>query len=115
MAISKQYRRERIKMRIRKKDTGLLPRLSVFMSNKEIYAQIINDSEKKTLVVASSKEKTFEASGTKTEKAKAVGTILAERAKEAKIEQVFFDRNGYLYHGRVKALADAAREAGLIF
>jgi large subunit ribosomal protein L18 len=115
MAISKQYRRERIKMRIRKKDTGLLPRLSVFRSNKEIYAQIINDAEGKTLVAASSKEKTFEIAGTKVEKAKVVGTMLAERAKEAKIAQVFFDRNGYLYHGRVKALADAAREAGLIF
>jgi large subunit ribosomal protein L18 len=115
MAISKQYRRERIKMRIRKKDTGLLPRLSVFRSNKEIYAQIINDAEGKTLVAASSKEKTFEAAGTKVEKAKAVGTMIAERAKDAKIAQVFFDRNGYLYHGRVKALADAAREAGLIF
>ncbi|MDR0763726.1 MAG: 50S ribosomal protein L18 [Bacteroidales bacterium] len=115
MAISKQYRRERIKMRIRKRDTGLLPRLSVFRSNKEIYAQIVNDAEGKTLVAASSKEKEFEVTGTKTEKAKAVGTALAERAKEAKVARVFFDRNGYLYHGRVKALADAAREAGLIF
>ncbi len=117
MAITKRYRRERIKMRIRKKISGstVAPRLSVFRSNRDIYAQIINDETGKTLVQASSKEKSFSFQGTKTEKAAEVGKILAERAKAASIEQVVFDRNGYLYHGRVKSLADGAREGGLKF
>ena len=117
MAITKSYRRTRIKMRIRKKVTGNaeMPRLSVFRSNRDIYAQIINDLDGKTLVQASSKEKTFSAKGTKTERSAEVGKLLAERAKSAGIEKVAFDRNGYLYHGRVKALADCAREAGLKF
>ena len=117
MAITKRYRRERIKMRIRKKVSGsaAAPRLSVFRSNRDIYAQIINDETGKTLVQASSKEKSFDFQGTKTEKAAQVGKILAERAKEASIDQVVFDRNGYLYHGRVKSLADGARESGLKF
>ncbi len=117
MAITKRYRRERIKMRIRKKVSGsaAAPRLSVFRSNRDIYAQIINDETGKTLVQASSKEKSFDFQGTKTEKAAQVGKILAERAKEASIDQVVFDRNGYLYHGRVKSLADGAREGGLKF
>lgn len=104
-------------MRIRKKVYGRedMPRLSVFRSNKDIYAQIINDAEGKTLVAASSREKDFNAAGNKSERAKAVGKILAERAQQAGISQVVFDRNGYLYHGRVKSLADAAREAGLKF
>ncbi|MEG1498354.1 MAG: 50S ribosomal protein L18 [Bacteroidales bacterium] len=117
MAITKKYRRTRIKMRIRKRITGSkdMPRLSVFRSNKEIYAQIINDAEGKTLVTASSKEKEFAGTGNKSEKSKIVGKTLAERAQSAGISQVIFDRNGYLYHGRVKSLADAAREAGLKF
>lgn len=117
MAITKRYRRERIKMRIRKKVSGsaAAPRLSVFRSNRDIYAQIINDETGKTLVQASSKEKSFDFQGTKTEKAAQVGKILAKRAKEASIDQVVFDRNGYLYHGRVKSLADGAREGGLKF
>lgn len=117
MAITKAFRRARIKMRIRKKVYGRedMPRLSVFRSNKDIYAQIINDAEGKTLVAASSREKDFNAAGNKSERAKAVGKILAERAQQAGISQVVFDRNGYLYHGRVKSLADAAREAGLKF
>ncbi len=117
MAITKAFRRARIKMRIRKKVYGRedMPRLSVFRSNKDIYAQIINDAEGKTLVAASSREKDFKAAGNKSERAKAVGKILAERAQQAGISQVVFDRNGYLYHGRVKSLADAAREAGLKF
>lgn len=117
MAITKLYRRTRIKMRIRKKvsGTGEMPRLSVFRSNRDIYAQIINDLDGKTLVQASSKEKSFTVKGTKTEQSVEVGKILAERAKNAGISQVVFDRNGYLYHGRVKALADGAREAGLKF
>ena len=104
-------------MRIRKKVSGsaAAPRLSVFRSNRDIYAQIINDETGKTLVQASSKEKSFDFQGTKTEKAAQVGKILAERAKEASIDQVVFDRNGYLYHGRVKSLADGAREGGLKF
>lgn len=104
-------------MRIRKKVYGRqdMPRLSVFRSNSEIYAQIINDAEGKTLVAASSKEKEFNATGSKSEKAQAVGKMLAERALAAGISSVVFDRNGYLYHGRVKSLADAAREAGLKF
>lgn len=117
MAITKTYRRARIKMRIRKKISGSaeMPRLSVYRSNRDIYAQIINDNDGKTLVFASSKEKGFSAQGTKTEKAAQVGKVLAERAKSAGIERVVFDRNGYLYHGRVKSLADGAREAGLKF
>lgn len=104
-------------MRIRKKISGTpeMPRLSVYRSNRDIYAQIINDADGKTLVFASSKEKAFEGKGTKTEKAVIVGKMLAERAKAANITTVVFDRNGYLYHGRVKALADGAREAGLKF
>lgn len=107
----------RIKMRIRKKITGSkeMPRLSVFRSNRDIYAQIIDDHDGKTLVQASSKEKSFAVKGTKSERSAEVGKILAERAKSAGISQVVFDRNGYLYHGRVKALADGAREAGLKF
>lgn len=117
MAITKTYRRLRIKMRIRKKVAGSkeMPRLSVFRSNRDIYAQIIDDSEGKTLVQASSKEKSFTSKGTKSERSVEVGKILAERAKSAGISQVVFDRNGYLYHGRVKALAEGAREAGLKF
>lgn len=104
-------------MRIRKKITGSkeMPRLSVFRSNRDIYAQIIDDHDGKTLVQASSKEKSFAVKGTKSERSAEVGKILAERAKSAGISQVVFDRNGYLYHGRVKALADGAREAGLKF
>lgn len=117
MAITKTYRRERIKMRIRKKSYGSqdMPRLSVYRSNKDIYAQIINDDQGKTLVTASSREKDFKSSGNKSEVSHLVGKIIAERALSAGISQVVFDRNGYLYHGRVKSLADAAREAGLKF
>lgn len=112
------YRRARIKMRIRKVVSGTAdrPRLSVFRSNQEIYAQVIDDLAGRTLAAASSREKGIsEKTATKTEKAKQVGTLIAERAKEAGIDQVVFDRSGYLYHGRVKALADAAREGGLKF
>lgn len=117
MAITKTYRRNRIKQRIRKRIAGTseMPRLSVFRSNKEIYAQIINDAESKTLVAAGSREKAFESKGSKSEMAKVVGKTIAERAIAAGITNVVFDRNGYLYHGRVKSLADAAREGGLKF
>jgi large subunit ribosomal protein L18 len=114
----KVYRRARIKLRIRKiiKGTTEKPRLSVFRSNKEIYAQVIDDMTGVTVVSASSREKgIIEKKVTKTEKAKLVGNLIAERAKEAGLQGVVFDRNGYLYHGRVKSLAEAAREGGLKF
>ncbi|MDG1148108.1 MAG: 50S ribosomal protein L18 [Crocinitomicaceae bacterium] len=114
MAFSKITRRAKIKRRIRKKITGtsLMPRLSVFRSNKQIYAQIIDDSTGKTLISATSfNNKT--AKGTKIEQAAVVGKEVAEKAIKAGIEKAVFDRNGYLYHGRVKSLADSAREGGL--
>ena len=91
------------------------PRLNVFRSETNIYAQIIDDVAGKTLVAASSLEKDFSCDGTKTDAAKKVGQTVAERAKAAGIETVVFDRGGYLYHGRVKALAEGAREGGLKF
>lgn len=118
MALQKQERRERIKKRIRKIIFGTTesPRLSIFRSNKQIYAQIIDDQSGKTLAYASSLEKDIAAaSGNKTEKAALVGKLIADKAKAINIEQVVFDRNGYLYHGRVKSVADAAREGGLKF
>jgi len=114
MAVTnKLSRREKIKYRIRKKITGTTdrPRLCIFRSNSEIYAQIIDDVAAKTLMSVSS----LKGTGTKTEQAKAVGAAIAEKAKAANITSVVFDRNGFLYHGRVKALADAARENGLQF
>lgn len=113
----KTYRRYRIKMRIRRNLNGTpeMPRLSVFRSNKQIYAQIIDDSNGHTLVSASSLIKGSEEKVSKTDQAKQVGQEIATRAKEAGIEKVVFDRNGYLYHGRIKALAEAARESGLKF
>jgi large subunit ribosomal protein L18 len=117
MALTKVQRRLRIKHRIRKVVTGTAekPRLSVFRSNKEIYAQLVDDRNGKTLLSASSRDKDVASTGTKTDIAKEVGKLVAEKAKKAGIETIAFDRNGYLYHGRVKALADAAREAGLKF
>jgi large subunit ribosomal protein L18 len=114
----REFRRQRIKMRIRKvlNGTAERPRLSVFRSSKEIYVQLIDDLSGKSLLSASSKTKGIaEQKGTKTEKAVLVGKLIAERALEQDITSVVFDRNGYLYHGRVKALADAAREGGLKF
>ncbi len=110
--------RLKIKMRIRKtiKGTPERPRMSVFRSNKQIYVQLIDDVNGVTLVSASSREKGIEGEKmTKTEQAKKVGALIAEKAKAAGIETVVFDRNGYLYHGRVKSLAEAAREGGLKF
>jgi large subunit ribosomal protein L18 len=111
-------RRTKIKKRIRATVSGSAerPRMSVFRSNKEIYVQLVDDLEGKTLLAASSADKGIASEkGNKTEIANKVGKLIAERAKEAGIESVVFDRNGYLYHGRVKALADGAREEGLNF
>lgn len=103
--------------RVRSKISGTpdRPRLNVFRSNKNIYAQIIDDVAGITLVSASTQEKGFEGSGSNVEAAAKVGEIIAKRAVEKNITSVVFDRGGYLYHGRVKALAEAARENGLEF
>ena len=119
MSLSKQERRQRIRYRIRKKLSGTTerPRLSVFRSNTQFYAQLVDDNAGKTLANASSLYKSVaeqKAKG-KTEVAKLVGKLIADKAKELGIQEVIFDRGGYLYHGRVKAFADAAREAGLKF
>jgi large subunit ribosomal protein L18 len=118
MTITKEFRRKRIRMRIRKvvKGSPETPRLTVFRSNKEIYAQVVDDLAGKTLVSASSRVKDIAGKKvTKIEQAKLVGKLIAERAIEAGIKDVVFDRSGYLYHGRIKSLADAAREGGLKF
>jgi large subunit ribosomal protein L18 len=118
MALTKQERRYRIRKRIRKVVSGseTKPRLSVFRSNKQVYAQLIDDISGKTLAAASSLDKSIvEATGNKTEKAALVGKLIAEKAKTINVDQVVFDRGGYLYHGRVKSVADAAREGGLKF
>ena len=117
MALSKIERRQRIKYRIKKTVSGTpeRPRLVVFRSNSEIYAQIIDDTKGVTLVAASSRDKDLKATGTKTEKAKQVGQAIAKKALAAGIESISFDRGGYLYHGRVKSLAEGAREGGLKF
>ncbi|MCL7763720.1 50S ribosomal protein L18 [Polaribacter sp. Z014] len=116
MALSKLQRRARIKRRIRKiiSGTAVKPRLTVYRSNKEIYAQLVDDVNGVTLASVSSRNKEIKAD-TKSDAAMAVGKAIAEKATKAGIETVSFDRNGYLYHGRVKVLADAAREAGLKF
>ena len=103
--------------RIRGKISGTAerPRLSVFRSEKHIYAQLIDDAAGKTLVSASSVEKSFEGSGSNKEAARKVGKTVAERAVKAGIEEVVFDRGGYIYHGRVQELAEGAREGGLKF
>jgi large subunit ribosomal protein L18 len=117
MALTKTDRRQRIKNRIRKivSGTETKPRLSVFRSNKEIYAQIIDDVTGKTISAASSRDKDITAKGTKIEVATLVGKSVAEKAVKAGVTNISFDRGGYLYHGRVKSLADGAREAGLKF
>ena len=118
MAFSKDSRRSKIRKRIRGKVVGTdqRPRLSVFRSNKEIYAQIIDDVSGKTISAASSREKEIAKSkGNKEEIANLVGKTLAEKAQKAGVSTVSFDRGGYLYHGRVKSLAEGAREAGLKF
>jgi large subunit ribosomal protein L18 len=118
MALTKQERRYRIKKRIRKdiQGTAEKPRLSVFRSNKQIYAQLVDDLTGKTLAYASSLDKDIAAAKVnKTEQAALVGKLIADKAKAVNIETVVFDRNGYLYHGRVKSIAEAAREGGLKF
>ena len=111
---SKNVTRQKRHLRIRQNIVGTAskPRLNVFRSNKQIYAQIIDDEAGKTLCSASSLDL---ANGSNVEAAAAVGTAIAKAALELKIEAVVFDRGGYLYHGRVKALAEAARAAGLKF
>jgi len=111
---SKAVIRKRVHKRIRRKVAGntARPRLAVFRSVKHIYAQVIDDSVGHTVAAASSNEKSGVKSGGNVAGAKAVGKLLAERAKEKGVKSVVFDRGGYLYHGRVKALADAAREGG---
>ena len=115
--VKKNEIRDRIHKRIRRKLAGTeeRPRLAVFRSVAHIYAQVIDDSKGRTLVAASSVEKAGKTNGGNLAAAKAIGKSIAERAKEKGIKQVVFDRGGYQYHGRVKALADAAREAGLEF
>lgn len=118
MSLTKLERRYRIKKRIRKivKGTTQRPRMNVFRSNKQISVQLVDDIQGITLLAASSREKSIAgATGTKSEKAAMVGKLVAEKALAAGITDVVFDRNGYLYHGRVKQLADAAREGGLKF
>ncbi len=115
--LKKQVRRKGVHTRIRRvvKGTAARPRLSVFRSNKQIYAQLINDIDGVTIAAASSAIKDFAVKGKKVEIAKEVGKQIAEKATQAGIKEVVFDRGGFLYHGRVKALAEGAREAGLQF
>jgi large subunit ribosomal protein L18 len=111
---ARQKRHQRIRLRIA--GTGERPRLAVFRSLNQIYAQVIDDASGRTLAAASSLEKGLrETESTKSEQAKSVGRLLAERARAAGVERVVLDRAGFRYHGRVKALADAAREDGLDF
>jgi len=118
MALTKTQRRARIKSRVRTIVSGTAerPRLSVFRSNKEIYAQLIDDVQGTTLTAAASTDKSIVGKeGSKSEKASMVGNLVAEKALAAGITEVVFDRGGYLYHGRVKQLAEAARKGGLKF
>ncbi len=115
---NKSSARQKIRYRIRKKISGAAatPRLSVFRSNTDIYAQLIDDSNGVTIAAASSKQKDIAAQKTpKTEKGKLVGAAIAAKAKDLGITTVVFDRGGYIYHGRVKAVAEGAREGGLVF
>jgi large subunit ribosomal protein L18 len=115
---AKIIRRQKIRYGIRRKLSGTTqkPRLSVFRSNTEVYVQLIDDTRGKTLASASSKDKDIAAQkGTRIEKSKLVGAAIARKAKDVGLETVVFDRGGNLYHGRVKAVADGAREGGLKF
>jgi len=118
MSLNKNERRARRKKSIRSRISGTLerPRLTVFKSLKNIYAQIIDDMSGKTLLSCSTMDKEYKGpKGCNIESAKAVGKLLADKAIKNKIETVLFDRNGYVYHGKIKALADACRENGLKF
>lgn len=118
MALSKSEKRNRIHLRIRKTISGSAerPRLCVFRSNKEIYAQLVDDLTGKTIIAASSRDKDIAAAkSNKIETAKLVGKAIAEKATKSGVEAVVFDRGGYLYHGRIKQLAEGAREGGLKF
>ncbi len=117
MIAKKLARRKRIRYSIRNKISGTTarPRVSVFRSNKEIYVQLVDDLAGHTLASASSRDAGIQGQGTKVEQARKVGLRLAELAKSKGVEAVVFDRSGYLYHGRVKSLADGAREGGLKF
>jgi large subunit ribosomal protein L18 len=115
---NKVIARKKIHYRIRKRVVGVAskPRLSVYRSNGDIYAQLIDDDNGNTLAAASSRDKDIAAQKvTKTEKSKLVGAVIARKAADIGVEKVVFDRGGFLYHGRIKALADGAREAGLNF
>ena len=117
MPLSKTDRRRRIHNRVRRKISGTAsrPRLAVYRSNKQIYCQLIDDSKGVTLAAASSRDEGIPSEGDKRDVAKAVGQRVAKAATEAGVSAVVFDRGGYLYHGRVKALAEGAREGGLNF
>lgn len=119
MGLTKSARRNRIHLRIRKtiQGTSEKPRLSIYRSNKEIYAQVIDDVNGKTLAAASSRDKEIAdaKAENKMSEAQLVGKLVGERAKKSGVSTIGFDRSGYLYHGRVKSLADGAREAGLNF
>ncbi|MFV0505305.1 MAG: 50S ribosomal protein L18 [Bacteroidales bacterium] len=117
MSLTKQNRKLKIKKRIRGKISGTSerPRMSIFRSNKQISVQLIDDLAGKTLARVSSLDKDIESNGNKIQQATAVGKAIADKAKSVGIETVVFDRNGYLYHGRVKSVAEAAREGGLKF
>ncbi len=115
---NKTSARQKIRYRIRKNINGVpaMPRLSVFRSNTDIYAQLIDDSTGTTIAAASSKQKDITAQkAPKINKSKMVGEAIARKAVELGITKVVFDRSGYIYHGRVKAVAEGAREAGLVF
>ncbi|MFT3845019.1 MAG: 50S ribosomal protein L18 [Lacibacter sp.] len=115
---NKVIRRQKIRYNVRKKVAGTTakPRLSVFRSNSDIYVQIIDDVTGKTIASASSRDKDIKAqAGTKSEKSKLVGAAIARKATELGLSEIVFDRGGYLYHGRVKSVADGAREGGLKF
>lgn len=117
-ANTKTLRRQRIRFGIRRKISGVeaKPRLSVFRSNTDIYAQLIDDVKGVTIASASSRDKDIAAqNGTKSDKSKLVGAAIARKATELGVKDVVFDRGGYMYHGRVKSLADGAREGGLQF
>jgi large subunit ribosomal protein L18 len=118
MALNKQERRTKIKLKLRKKlkGTASAPRLNVYRSNAEIYAQLVDDKAGKTLLAVGSNDKSVASTKvTKIEKAKLVGKLVAEKALATGINEVVFDRNGFLYHGRIKSLAEGAREGGLKF